>query len=137
MSVDGISTIRYLTTVSFGFGASALLADVLAELEIARPFVVTDSGVRTAGIADRVVAGSGEPGRATWFDHTPPNPTEAAVLEATEAFRAAGCDGIVSIGGGSSKGLDAVRQRVHPGRRSEVRRQLESEVGRAAMINVA
>lgn len=160
MSVDGISTIRYLTTVSFGFGASALLADVLAELEIARPFVVTDSGVRTAGIADRVVAGAGEPGRATWFDHTPPNPTEAAVLEATEAFRAAGCDGIVAIGGGSSidlaKGVALLA--THPGPlvdyaavhggveriTSRVVRTVAipttagtgSEVGRAAMINV-
>jgi hypothetical protein len=86
---DRIATIRYLTTTSFGFGASALLADVLAELSIARPFVVTDPGVRAAGIADEVAAAACEPGRATWFDRSPPNPTEAAVLEGTEAFRAA------------------------------------------------
>jgi len=42
VAVDGISTIRYLTTVCFGFGASALLADLLAEVSIVRPFVVTD-----------------------------------------------------------------------------------------------
>jgi 4-hydroxybutyrate dehydrogenase len=102
VSVDGIATISYLTTTSFGFGASALLADALAEHAIARPFVVTDSGVPTAGIADTVVAAACNPGRATWFDRTPPNPTEAAVLDATEAHHAAGCDGIVAIGGGSS-----------------------------------
>ncbi len=78
--MEGISTIRYLTTTSFGFGASALLGDALADLGIARPLVVTDPGVRTAGIADGVVAGTCEPGRATWFDRTPPNPTEASVL---------------------------------------------------------
>src|SRR5436190_14201887 len=98
--VAGIATISYLTTASFGFGASGLLAGVLAELAVARPLVVTDPGVRAAGLADRVVDRAGAPGRVTWFDRVPPNPTEAAVLEATQAFREAGCDGIVAIGGG-------------------------------------
>jgi 4-hydroxybutyrate dehydrogenase len=158
--VDGISTIRYLTTVSFGFGASALLAEVIEELGIARPLVVTDPGVRAAGIADGVVAEACEPGRAMWFDRTPPNPTEAAVLEATEAFRMAGCDGIVAIGGGSSidlaKGVALLA--THPGPlvdyavvsggsdriTSRVGRTVAipttagtgTEVGRGAMINV-
>jgi 4-hydroxybutyrate dehydrogenase len=160
MSADGISTISYLTRVSFGFGASVLLGDVLAELTIARPFVVTDSGVRAAGIPDRVVDAACEPGRATWFDRTPPNPTDAAVLEATAAFGSAGCDGIVAIGGGSSidlaKGVALLA--THPGPlvdyaavhggveriTSRVVRTVAipttagtgSEVGRAAMINV-
>jgi 4-hydroxybutyrate dehydrogenase len=157
---DGIATISYLTTASFGFGASALLAEVLAELAIARPFVVTDPGVRAAGIAEEVVDAACEPGRVTWFDRSPPNPTEAAVLEATGAFRAARCDGIVAIGGGSSidlaKGVALLA--THPGPlvdyaavhggveriTSEVVRTIAipttagtgSEVGRAAMINV-
>src|SRR4051794_8498351 len=96
---DDVATIRYLTTASFGYGASALLPDILRELAVAQPFVVTDAGVRAAGVADRVVAHLREPARASWFDRTPPNPTEAAVVEATDAFRAAGCDGIVAIGG--------------------------------------
>jgi 4-hydroxybutyrate dehydrogenase len=158
--VDGISTIRYLTTVSFGFGASALLAEVIEELGFARPLVVTDPGVRAAGIADGVVAEACAPGWATWFDRTPPNPTEGAVLEATEAFRTAGCDGIVAIGGGSSIDLaKGVALRVtHPGPlvdyavvsggseriTSRVVRTVAipttagtgTEVGRGAMINV-
>jgi alcohol dehydrogenase class IV len=156
--VDGVATIRYLTTVSFGFGSSALLGDVLAELGIARPFVVTDAGVRAAGIADRVLAAS--PREATWFDRTPPNPTEAAVAEATEAFAAVGCDGIVAIGGGSSIDLakGVALAATHPGPfldyaavnggveriTSRAVRTVAipttagtgSEVGRAAMINV-
>ncbi len=96
MSVDGIATIRYLTTTSFGFGASSLLEKVLGELGIAGPLVVTDPGVRAAGVADGVVDRTGDVGPFTWFDRTPPNPTEEAVLEATEVFRAAGCDGIVA-----------------------------------------
>lgn len=119
--MEGVATIRYLTMVAFGFGASALLRETLDELEISRPLVVTDHGIRGTGIADGVVAGIGEPGRVTWFDRTPPNPTEAAVLEAAEAFRAAGCDGIVAIGGGSSidlaKGVALVRDAPGAARR--------------------
>ena len=72
---DGVATIRYLTTASFGFGASALLGEVLAELAVTRPLVVTDPGVRAAGIADDVIGSTD----VTWFDRSPPNPTEAAV----------------------------------------------------------
>ncbi len=53
--VNGIATIRYLTTASFGFGASGLLAEALAELVVTRPLAVTDPGVRATGIADQVM----------------------------------------------------------------------------------
>jgi hypothetical protein len=158
--VEGIATIRYLTTASFGFGASGLLGEVLAAHAITRPLVVTDPGVRATGIADEVVAPACEPGRTTWFDRSPPNPTEAAVLEATEAFRAAGCDGIVAIGGGSSidlakgvallsthqgplidyaavhGGMERITSRVVPTIAIPTTAGTGSEVGRAAMINV-
>jgi 4-hydroxybutyrate dehydrogenase len=150
---DGIATISYLTTASFGFGASAMLEDVLAQLGIARPLVVTDPGVRA--IADRVVRFE-----ATWFDRAPANPTEHAVLEATERFRAAGCDGIVAIGGGSSidlakgvalmathpeplidyaaanGGVERITSDVIPTIAVPTTAGTGSEVGRAAMINV-
>jgi 4-hydroxybutyrate dehydrogenase len=153
---NGIATIRYLTTASFGFGASSLLGEVLAELAITRPLVVTDPGVRAAGIADQVI-GSTE---VTWFDRSPPNPTEAAVLEATDAFRAAECDGIVAIGGGSSidlakgvallathpgplidyaainGGVERITSEVVPTVAIPTTAGTGSEVGRAAMINV-
>jgi 4-hydroxybutyrate dehydrogenase len=157
---DGIATIRYLTTASFGFGASGLLGEVLAELAIARPLVVTDPGVRATGIADKVAAAACEPSRTTWFDRSPPNPTEAAVLEATEAFRAGRCDGIVAIGGGSSidlakgvallsthpgplidyaavhGGVERITSRVVPTIAIPTTAGTGSEVGRAAMITV-
>ena len=160
MSVDGIATIRYLTTTFFGFGASSLLEKVLGELGIARPLVVTDPGVRAAGVADGVVDRTGDVGPFTWFDRTPPNPTEEAVLEATEVSRAAGCDGIVAIGGGSSidlakgvalmathpaplvdyaavnGGVERITSRVVQTVAIPTTAGTGSEVGRAAMINV-
>jgi 4-hydroxybutyrate dehydrogenase len=158
--VEGIATIRYVTTASFGFGASSLLGAVLAEHAITRPLVVTDPGVRATGIPDDVVAAACEPGCTTWFDRSPPNPTEAAVLEATEAFHAAGCDGVLAIGGGSSidlakgvallsthpsplidyaavqGGVERVTSRVVPTIAIPTTAGTGSEVGRAAMITV-
>jgi 4-hydroxybutyrate dehydrogenase len=155
-----IATIRYLTTASFGFGASQLLGEVLVEFGIMRPLVVTDPGVRAAGIADQVVSAVPSSHEVTWFDRSPPNPTEAAVLEATEAFRAGGCDGIVTIGGGSSidlgkgvallathdgpllgyaaveGGTERITARVAPTVAVPTTAGTGSEVGRAAMINV-
>jgi 4-hydroxybutyrate dehydrogenase len=157
---EGIATIRYLTTASFGFGASGLLADALGEHSITRPLVVTDPGVRGAGIADDVVTAAGQPGRVTWFDRSPSNPTEAAVLEATDTFRSADCDGIVAIGGGSSidlakgvallathpeplidyaavnGGVERISSDVAPTIAIPTTAGTGSEVGRAAMINV-
>jgi len=159
VSFEGIATIRYLTTASFGFGAAALLRDVLAERGIARPLVVTDPGVRAAGIADEVVGPLGD-GGVVWFDRTPPNPTEAAVREAVAAYRDGACDGIVAIGGGSSidlakgaallathegpleqfaavnGGLDRITASVAPVIAIPTTAGTGSEVGRAAMLNV-
>jgi alcohol dehydrogenase class IV len=154
---NDIATIRYLTTASFGFGASALLPDVLEELAIERTFVVTDPGVRATGLADGVIIGIDH---VTWFDRAPANPTEEAVLEATDLFRAAGCDGIVAIGGGSSidlakgvallatnpaplvdyaavnGGIERITSHVVKTVAIPTTAGTGSEVGRAAMINV-
>ncbi|HEY1365876.1 MAG TPA: iron-containing alcohol dehydrogenase [Gaiellaceae bacterium] len=158
--MDGIATIRYLTTASFGFGASGLLADALAELEVERPLVVTDPGVRATGLADRVVESASGKTVSTWFDRTPPNPTEAAVVEAVEVYAAAGCDGVVAIGGGSSidlakgvallathpgplldyayvnGGVERITSEVAPTVAAPTTAGTGSEVGRAAMLNV-
>jgi alcohol dehydrogenase class IV len=78
--------------------------------------VVTDAGVRAAGVLDQALAALG--GRAaTVFDETPGNPTEAAVRQATARFLEGDCDGLIAVGGGSSidlaKGV-AIAAR-HPG----------------------
>jgi alcohol dehydrogenase class IV len=95
-----VSTISYLTTVKFGYGALATLPDGMVGLKIERPLIVTDLGVRRAGLADRVIAQCGDR-NASVFDAVPSNPTEAAAKAACAQFHADGCDGIVAIGGGS------------------------------------
>lgn len=97
-----MATITYLTTIQFDFGALRLLPDELRRLGIARPMLVTDRGVVAAGLAQRVLDAIGPGVAVTLFDATPANPTEDAVMLAAAAWRAAGCDGLIAVGGGSS-----------------------------------
>lgn len=97
-----MALINYITQVQFDFGALALLQQECDRIGIKRPLVVTDMGIRNAGILDRVLGQLKDGSSVTVFDQTPPNPNETAVRAAVAMFREAGCDGIVAVGGGSS-----------------------------------
>jgi len=68
--------------------------------------VVTDAGVRAAGVLQQVLdalpASLQGPGGFIVYDRTPSNPTEAAVREAAAMYREHGCDGLIAVGGGSA-----------------------------------
>ncbi len=116
-----MATITYLTKIQFDFGAVALLADEMAGLGISHPLMVTDKGVRAAGLLDKVAAQLPKGCAAEIFDATPENPTEAAMAVALAQYREAGCDGIIGVGGGSSMDLAKAiaLMATHPGDLSE------------------
>jgi alcohol dehydrogenase class IV len=97
-----MALINYVTQIQFGYDSLALLAQECARIGISRPFVVTDRGVRAAGLVDRVLVRLPGTREDDVFDGTPANPNEAAVRAAAQRFRAGGYDGIVAVGGGSS-----------------------------------
>ena len=95
-----MALINYITQIQIDFGAVQLLASECERIGIRRPLVVTDAGVRAAGVLDRVTAHLG--GREfVVFDGTPSNPTERAMRAAVALYVANRCDGIVAVGGGS------------------------------------
>jgi alcohol dehydrogenase class IV len=94
-----MTRIAYLTSIEFGPGALASLADALMELAVRRPLLVADKGVLAAGLVAK--ASAYLPAGTPLFLDTPPNPTESAVNAALAMYRAEGCDGIVALGGGS------------------------------------
>jgi len=95
-----LALINYITQIQIDFGAVQLLASECERIGIRRPLVVTDAGVRAAGVLDRVTAHLG--GREfVVFDGTPSNPTERAMRAAVAMYMEHGCDGIVAVGGGS------------------------------------
>jgi alcohol dehydrogenase class IV len=93
--------INYITQIQFDFGAISLLRQECERVGISRPLVVTDAGVKAAGLLQRALdVLPGWP--VTVFDQTPSNPTEAAVRAAAAVYRAQGCDGLIALGGGSA-----------------------------------
>ena len=96
-----MSLIYYLTQIQFEFGAIKLLKGECERVGITRPLIVTDAGVKAAGILQKAL--DALPGIAvTVFDQTPSNPTEAAVRAAVASYQAGQCDGLIAVGGGSA-----------------------------------
>ena len=111
-----MALIYYLTHIQFEFGALQLLKQECERVGIQRPLIVTDAGVKAAGILQKTL--DALPGlRVSVFDQTPSNPTEAAVRAATELYQTGGCDGLIAVGGGSAmdcaKGVAIAA--THPG----------------------
>jgi alcohol dehydrogenase len=96
--------------VVFGVGEVDRLPELVAAAGGARAFLVTDPGVRAAGIVDRVLdalrAGSvvGEV-----FDEVEPDPSGATVERGAAGLRSFGLEGtvVVAVGGGSA--MDAAK----------------------------
>lgn len=95
-----MSTIGYLTTTIFDFGAIRSLPNELEALGIRRPLLVTDAGVVNARIAAQVLSHLNST-TVTVFADTPANPTEEAVRAGVLVYRDSGCDGVIALGGGS------------------------------------
>ena len=96
-----MALIYYVTQIQFDFGAVQLLKAECARVGITRPLIVTDQGVKAAGVLQKALdALPGLP--VSVFDQTPSNPTEAAVRAAVQAYRDGKCDGLIAVGGGSA-----------------------------------
>ncbi len=93
--------IYYVTQIQFDFGAVKLLRQECMRVGITRPLIVTDAGVKAAGILQKVL--DQLPGMpVAVFDQTPSNPTEAAVRAAAALYKVSNCDGLIAVGGGSA-----------------------------------
>lgn len=96
-----MALIYYVTQIQFECGAIRLLRSECERTGITRPLIVTDAGVKAAGVLQKALDALGGMPVAV-FDQTPSNPTEAAVRAAAVLYRAQGCDGLIAVGGGSA-----------------------------------
>jgi choline dehydrogenase len=99
VEVETVRTVEVPTRIVHGPGAIARLGELVGELGVARPFLVTDKGVAAAGLAEIAL---GHLDDAVLFDGVQPNPDIELVGRASAAYRESGCDGLVALGGGSS-----------------------------------
>lgn len=93
------------TRIIFGSGTMSRLKKVVEEdLKVSVPFLVTDQGIREAGIADRVLSLFPE---MFVFDEVEQNPKHKTVNKAGDIVRKLKPDLLIGLGGGSA--LDAAK----------------------------
>src|SRR4029453_6241378 len=99
VEIETIRSVELPTRIVHGGGALTRLGDVLGELGVPPPLLVTDPGGAAAGLADRALEQLDD---AVVFYQVRPNPDIALVDEAAALYAESGCDGLVGLGGGSS-----------------------------------
>ncbi len=98
----------YPTSIRFGAGRIAEIADACKSAGISKPLLVTDRGLKSMEITNRTLdlIEAGGFGRAL-FAEVDPNPSDLNVEEGLNAYRDGGYDGVIAFGGGS--GLDLAK----------------------------
>jgi hypothetical protein len=97
---------NFPTSIRFGAGRVAELADACIAAGIARPLMVTDRGLAGSRmVAEALVAVRAAGHDAAMFSDIAGDPTGEDVVGGGEALRAHRADGVIAFGGGSS--LDA------------------------------
>jgi choline dehydrogenase len=99
VKVETVRNVEVPTRMVHGTGAISSLGELVRELGVKRPFLLTDRGVVSAGLADRALESLEN---AFVFDGVRANPDVELVGEASALYREEGCDGLVALGGGSS-----------------------------------
>jgi len=99
VEVETVRTVEVPTRFVHGPGAIAQLGELVRELGVQRPLLVTDKGVVAAGLAETALE---HLDNAVVFDDVYANPDIELVDRAAAVYRDEGCDGLVALGGGSS-----------------------------------
>lgn len=93
----------YPTTIWFGAGRIADLADACAEAGMSRPLIVADPFLSGQPVMERAIAQLRERRlKPAVFDRLQGNPTSKNLDDGIAAFRSGGHDGVIAIGGGSA-----------------------------------
>ena len=92
----------HVPEIVFGPGSLAEAAHAAVRLGARRPMLVTDEGLLAAGWPQQLLRHLTDGGMDTtvWSGVTP-NPKDHEIAAGHEAYRAAGCDVLVAVGGGS------------------------------------
>ena len=98
----GEYTLSFPIWVEFGNGTSERAGEVIDAKGWESALVVTDQGIRDAGIVDGVEASLEAAGiEYAVYDEVEPNPTTEMVSDALETLTDGGFDVVVAVGGGS------------------------------------
>jgi len=88
------------TRIVFGAGELKNISREMDALRMKKALVVTDAGLKDSPMVKSLLSGLAD--RGTLFGEAIPDSSNETVAKGAQAYQAAGADGIVSIGGGSS-----------------------------------
>src|SRR5882757_2554218 len=93
----------YPTSIRFGVGRIAELAEACKASGIERPLLVTDPGLAGTDMVRAAIAANGKAGVPTGiFSDLRGNPVAKNVADGITVFRDGGHDGVIAFGGGSA-----------------------------------
>jgi alcohol dehydrogenase class IV len=91
------------TDIHFGYGVLGSLPEIVRSLERHRVFVVTDPGVRSAGILEKVTSVLAQAGiHFTVYDQVTADSGSSLICEGVAELRTSDADIVVGVGGGSA-----------------------------------
>ncbi|MBT5677323.1 MAG: iron-containing alcohol dehydrogenase [Rhodospirillaceae bacterium] len=91
------------TGIRFGLGRVRELPELCRELGVAKPLLVTDSGIAALPMTAAILNSCQADGLGiALFSDVQPNPVERNVIDGVSAYQAGGHDGVIALGGGSS-----------------------------------
>jgi len=97
---------EYYNPVKINAGADALrtLPAELKRMNASRPIIITDKGVRNAGLLNHVLTGfsNSDITVGVVFDETPSDSSIQAVNKVADLYYEFNCDSIIAVGGGSA-----------------------------------
>ena len=97
--------LNYFNRPYFENGALKKISEVLRTHEVKNPLICSDPGLSSIGMTDKIRNLISNDFSSSFYEETPANPTEKAVIDALEIFKDNHCDGVVGFGGGSSMDL--------------------------------
>ncbi len=131
---DEVVTFAFPTTILFGTGAVRRLPACLQEIGVTQPLIVSDPGLRAAGVLDGIIGVLREAAISFGvFYGVHGNPVEDDVAQSAEMYRSLGCDGVIGLGGGSA--LDVAKAAVVMARHDGPLAELEWQAGGMARMN--
>lgn len=95
-----LPTISYLSDIYFSEGAINILPELVNQLQMRNPLVITDPGLVSLGMVDSLKVFPDQR-RPVVFSGVETNPTELSTMNGLTAYKENDCDGIIAFGGGS------------------------------------
>lgn len=89
------------TRIRFGVGVTGNIVEELQKEQAKNVLIVTDKGIKGAGLLDKIVEYLGDNFQVSVFDEIEPNPRSGTIERCIAEYESKGIDTVIGLGGGS------------------------------------